>query len=62
MESTSDGLLFSEDLSAEELATVINELADTYCSDANCGKTGSKCETCQIGDKAFKIRKTLIGR
>lgn len=56
-----EGLEFSEYLSPEELAVAINNLADTYCKDANCGRNGhAKCEVCQVGDYCHKIRKELL--
>lgn len=60
--SEDGGLVFSEDLSAEELASIIFKLSVTKCNDPDClyGKS-EKCELCRVGDEAYKIRLKLSG-
>jgi hypothetical protein len=63
--ATDEGLEFSEeDLTGEQLGEIINELADTYCTNPKCLNSTKPyrerdCEECRIFGTAHEVRKRL---
>ena len=59
-----EGLLIDGTESTEDAEAIINELADTYCTNPDCLKSmnpngNPHCEGCGIYSTAFKIRKSM---